>query len=72
MATFNLWQWLLLALVVFAIVLPTLVAAAMIWFGPRHDTPRLPRSVRRSGDATGATGATPALSLLSGITGDGS
>ena len=36
MATFNLWQWLLLALVVFAIVLPTLVAAAMIWFGPRH------------------------------------
>ena len=69
MATFNLWQWLLLALVVFAIVLPTLVAAAMIWFGPRHDTPRLPRSVRRSGDATDAT---PALSLLSGITGDGS
>lgn len=69
MATFNLWQWLLLALVVFAIVLPTLVAAAMIWFGPRHDTPRLPRSVRRSGDATGAA---PALSLLSGITGDGS
>ncbi|MCC5091598.1 MULTISPECIES: hypothetical protein [Xanthomonas] len=69
MATFNLWQWLLLALVVFAIVLPTLVAAAMIWFGPRHDTPRLPRSVRRSGDATGGS---PALSLLSGITGDGS
>ncbi|KIQ28566.1 hypothetical protein [Xanthomonas campestris] len=69
MATFNLWQWLLLALVVFAIVLPTLVAAAMIWFGPRHDAPRLPRSVRRSGDATSAT---PALSLLSGITGDGS
>lgn len=42
MATFNLWQWVLLAAVVFAIVLPACVAAALIRFGPRYDAPRTP------------------------------
>ncbi|GAE53077.1 hypothetical protein XPU_4609 [Xanthomonas arboricola pv. pruni str. MAFF 311562] len=46
MATFNLWQWVLVAIVVFAIVLPACLATALIWFGPRHDAPR-----RRAPDA---------------------
>lgn len=44
MATFNLWQWVLLAAVVFAIVLPACVATALIRFGPRHDAPRHART----------------------------
>lgn len=43
MATFNLWQWVLVAIVVFAIVLPACLATALIWFGPRHDAPRSAR-----------------------------
>ncbi|MFA0924366.1 hypothetical protein [Xanthomonas fragariae] len=68
MATFNLWQWVLLAVAVFAIVLPACLASAMIWFGPRHDAPR-PARIRRVADASPST---PTLSLLTGISGDGS
>ncbi|PPV05273.1 hypothetical protein XBLMG947_3593 [Xanthomonas bromi] len=68
MATFNLWQWALLAAVVFAIVLPACVATALIRFGPRHDAPRRARMRRMAESAP----STPALSLLTGITGDGS
>ncbi|MCS3809462.1 hypothetical protein [Xanthomonas sp. 4461] len=66
MGTFNFWQWALMAVVVFAIVLPALLATCMVRFGPRHDAPRRarPRRVAESGTST------PALSLLSGITGD--
>ncbi|NIK44263.1 hypothetical protein FHY10_002599 [Xanthomonas arboricola] len=68
MATFNLWQWVLVAIVVFAIVLPACLATALIWFGPRHDAPRRARA-RRMSDTSPSS---PALSLLTGITGDGS
>ncbi|MBO9793246.1 hypothetical protein Q6A26_15335 [Xanthomonas euvesicatoria pv. eucalypti] len=68
MATFNLWQWVLLAAVVFAIVLPACVATALIRFGPRHDAPRHARPRRVTDNAPSA----PALSMLTGITGDGS
>ncbi|CAD0364630.1 hypothetical protein CFBP7900_43420 [Xanthomonas hortorum pv. carotae] len=68
MATFNLWQWVLVAIAVFAIVLPACLATAMVWFGPRHDAPRRARA-RRVSDASPSA---PALSLLTGITGDGS
>ncbi|MCC4635612.1 hypothetical protein ACFFJ4_17615 [Xanthomonas dyei] len=67
MATFNFWQWALTALVVFAIVLPALLATCMVRFGPRHDAPHRTRPRRVA--ETGAS--SPALSLLSGITGDG-
>ncbi|WOB51466.1 hypothetical protein NYR97_08955 [Xanthomonas hydrangeae] len=67
MATFNLWQWVLVAIAVFAIVVPACLATALIWFGPRHDTPRRAR-VRRVSDTSPSS---PALSLLTGITGDG-
>ncbi|CAD7730571.1 hypothetical protein LMG31886_43940 [Xanthomonas hydrangeae] len=68
MATFNLWQWVLVAIAVFAIVLPACLATALIWFGPRHDAPRRTRARR----ASEASASAPALSLLTGITGDGS
>ncbi|KTF32845.1 hypothetical protein [Xanthomonas vesicatoria] len=68
MGTFNFWQWALTAVLVFAVVLPALLATCMVRFGPRHDAPRRARPRRVA--ETGA--ATPALSLLSGITGDGS
>lgn len=67
MGIFNFWQWALLAIVVFVIVLPALLATVMVRFGPRHDAPRRRRSRRAAdGNASG-----PALSLLTGITGDG-
>ncbi|KUF23691.1 hypothetical protein [Xanthomonas phaseoli] len=68
MATFNLWQWVLLAAVVFAVVLPACVATALIRFGPRHDAPRHARTRRVTENAPSA----PALSMLTGITGEGS
>ncbi|KGK59843.1 uncharacterized protein (DUF58 family) [Xanthomonas arboricola] len=68
MATFNLWQWVLLAAVVFAVVLPACVATALIRFGPRHDAPRRARTRRVADGAASAS----ALSLLTGVTGDGS
>ncbi|ALS96342.1 hypothetical protein [Xanthomonas oryzae] len=68
MATLNLWQWVIVAAVVFAIVLPACVATALIRFGPRHDAPRRARTRR----VTDGAPSTPALSLLTGITGDGS
>ncbi|WAT14959.1 hypothetical protein [Xanthomonas fragariae] len=68
MATFNFWQWVLLAVAVFAIVLPACLATAMIWFGPRHDAPRRAR-IRRVADGSPST---PTLSLLTGISGDSS
>ncbi|MCS3748091.1 hypothetical protein FHY18_003724 [Xanthomonas arboricola] len=71
MGTFNFWQWALMAVVVFAIVLPALLATCMVRFGPRHDAPRhdAPRRARPRRVAESGT-STPALSLLSGITGD--
>ncbi|MBB4131748.1 MULTISPECIES: hypothetical protein [unclassified Xanthomonas] len=67
MASLNLWHWVLLTVTLFAIVLPLLLATAMIWFGPRHDRPR---RARRRPIEVGPSA--PGLSLLSGITGDGS
>ncbi|ACD61508.1 hypothetical protein [Xanthomonas oryzae] len=68
MATLNLWQWVIVAAVVFAIVLPACVATALIRFGPRHDAPRRARTRQVTAGAPSAS----ALSLLTGITGDGS
>ncbi|AVQ08842.1 TPA: hypothetical protein HH295_20940 [Xanthomonas vasicola pv. zeae] len=68
MATLNLWQWAILAAVVFAIVLPACVATALIRFGPRHDAPRRARTRRLAESAPSA----PALSLLTGIAGESS
>ncbi|KAB7766696.1 hypothetical protein [Xanthomonas maliensis] len=67
MASLNLWQWVLLTVLLFAIVLPLLLAATMIWFGPRHDR-RRGAHARRSIEVGPST---PGLSLLSGMTGDG-
>ncbi|MCC8536415.1 hypothetical protein ACI6Q5_13485 [Xanthomonas codiaei] len=67
MATFNFWQWVLVAVVVFAVVLPAVLATAMVRFGPRHDAPSRARS-RRTAEGSPST---PALSLLTGITGEG-
>ncbi len=67
MGTFNFWLWALLAIVVFAVVLPAVLATVMVRFGPRHDAPP-PARLRRTVDGSPAAAT---LSLLTGIAGDG-